>query len=606
MTMETAVAEIGDDANNSAVAEDGKDSAPSSVAGDTVTSVASDESRTAVEARREARVAPKEPRQGEPQTRKESSWWNDEAEVGNFGLFCGNWGVRGTLANARFRREIMDRQITRSPGQVIVLCEANADTEELLRQPRSRGTQGGTRLEARDTFEHWVQRGNEESACLIAARKDTCTGLDSLDYTIHHDHPYREKGKDKMAKSRFLTCKVSFRQNIGHVGKEVVVLAVHGHFRTMKFEWPSALKKFWDVLADKIRSRGVKFMAGDFNMSFCEVVKQLQSRGIVCDCCAWYPWRHATMTTHEQSLGLDSIGIFYIGGQVQVSLPWGIDDIDDLTAVADILKDSELDEYEGQNHPGQHWRAYRSIKHKEKDTDKDLSQRLRNLLTPSTAVADLQKIPKRENVLYCPFLRIKQKKMDRREWLVNDGIHNGAHFPLCIFTNNARARSAEKARERAAKANERINKGKGKNKDAEKGGKGKGSKSAVAEDIPGGSSKGKGDKSAVAKNISGYSSKCKGGKSAFRGDSATSKGKSAWPTPDSEAPLVRGSSSSNDNPWSQDWNSSRQDEPQRRSLWNWNLEHYLGLGLGAWFSGASDSAKNEKPQLRQWKKQNFQ
>ena len=28
-------------------------------------------------------------------------------------------------------------------------------------------------------------------------------------------------------------------------------------------------------------------------------------------------------------------------------------------------------------------------------------------------------------------------------------IHNGAHFPLCVFTSNARARSAEKAAQRA-------------------------------------------------------------------------------------------------------------------------------------------------------------
>ncbi len=29
-------------------------------------------------------------------------------------------------------------------------------------------------------------------------------------------------------------------------------------------------------------------------------------------------------------------------------------------------------------------------------------------------------------------------------------MHNGAHFPLCVFTNNARARSKQRAMERAA------------------------------------------------------------------------------------------------------------------------------------------------------------
>ena len=42
-----------------------------------------------------------------------------------------------------------------------------------------------------------------------------------------------------------------------------------------------------------------------------------------------------------------------------------------------------------------------------------------------------------------------KKNMVKREWLVDGQIHNGAHFPLCVFTNNARARSAEKAAERA-------------------------------------------------------------------------------------------------------------------------------------------------------------
>ena len=64
-----------------------------------------------------------------------------------------------------------------------------------------------------------------------------------------------------------MICKVSFKQNVGHIGTDVVVAGVHGHYRTMKHEWPSALNRFWDSLANNIRSHGVKFLAGDFNMS---------------------------------------------------------------------------------------------------------------------------------------------------------------------------------------------------------------------------------------------------------------------------------------------------------------------------------------------------
>ena len=103
-------------------------------------------------------------------------------------------------------------------------------------------------------------------------------------------------------------------------------------------------------------------------------------------------------------------------------------------------------------------------------------------MTPSAAVAELQARPKREGTWYCPYLRIKQKAMDRKEWLVNDVIHNGAHFPLCAFTNNSRARSADKARERAQKAKGRINGGKGKTKGTAGKSKSKGGTPAVAED----------------------------------------------------------------------------------------------------------------------------
>ena len=431
-------------------------SACPSVAGDSVaesSNAESDESEATVAARRAQRVGPIAPQQGDPNIRRESSKWNNEPEVGNFGLFCGNWGQRGTCGNAasrRSRRDTQDRQIQRSPAQVVVLAEAAKEIEELLKEPRSHGNQELEGLERRDSAEHWVQRGNErEAALLIAARKDVATHLDCLEYEVHDDHNYTEKGKPKKARSRIMVCKVWFKQNIGHIGKEVVVAGAHGHYRTMKFEWPTALTQFWDRLATKIRSYGVHFLAGDFNMAFTEVIKQLRSRGIVSDCCAWYPWRHDTTTVHQQPLGFDSCGIFYIGGNVQVSLPWSLENIVELTAFADHLESSTLDVYSGQNHPGQHWAAYRSKKLKERDDEKCLKERLEDLLTPSAAVAELQARPNREGTWYCPYLRIKQKALDRNEWLVNDVIHNGAHFPLCVFTNNARARSAEKARERA-------------------------------------------------------------------------------------------------------------------------------------------------------------
>ena len=72
-----------------------------------------------------------------------------------------------------------------------------------------------------------------------------------------------------------------------------------------------------------------------------------------------------------------------------------------------------------------------------------------DLLTPSTTEETLEALQAKKAGVHCPYLRLRQKGMDKKEWLVDGQIHNGAHFPLCVFTNNARARSAEKAAKRA-------------------------------------------------------------------------------------------------------------------------------------------------------------
>ena len=464
-SISTAVAgaavavEVGDAGGDASQTDD------SSIAGDTIASDAS-AAESEGEGKQKGRGRPKEPFQGESRSRGESSKWNKEPEVGNFGLFFGNWGRRSTLAGpaaARERRDISDRQILKCPAQVLILCEATREVGGLLQQSAMAAVAGERGLAGRSTHEHYVVQGSEESGVLVAARKDNTLFLECLDYEVHDDHTYKEKGKLKQARSREMVCKIGFKQNIGHLGTEIVVCGVHGHNRTMKFEWPQVLRELWDRLAMKIRSYGIRFLAGDFNMSLTEVPRQLRSRGIELDCIAWYPWRHLETTVHQQPLGFDSCAIFYIGGSVQVSMPWSLWQVDHLTAVAEEIqaKTAEwpLDEYGGLNHPGQHWGAYRSKAIKESDQDKNLKQRLQDLLTPSTSDYELQLMPRRQ--FYCPYLRIKQKQMDKAEWRVGEDIHNGAHFPLCVFTNNARARSMEKAMARSSRRGKGKGKGKG-------------------------------------------------------------------------------------------------------------------------------------------------
>ena len=406
--------------------------------------------------------------------RRESSWWNSEPEVGNFSLFCGNWGktvALGSDAEKRLRRETLDRQILRCPAQVLVIAESTDEMKKLLESPPApEATDANdapqSRVEDRSTHEHFVFRSDEEEDCalLIACRKDVTTAMQMLYHEVHPDHPYTKDGRPHQAWSRMAVCKISFKQNVGHLGTDIRILGVHGNYNTMKIMWPTVWNQFWDRLAAKIRQHQIRFVAGDFNMSLTEVSKQLRSRGIDCDIAAWYPWQQAPIergqeTLHTQRLGFDSCGIWYIGGQVEIRMPWMLQHVDILAATEGECE--HLDTYRCNNPPGQAWHSYRSAENnKHKPELKDLRQRLVDLLTLTTTEEALARIPKRDGAAYCPYLRLRQKQLNKDYWLVNGNVHNGAHFPLCIWTKNASARSKDRAIEGAQ--DRRAVKGRGK------------------------------------------------------------------------------------------------------------------------------------------------
>ena len=187
-------------------------------------------------------------------------------------------------------------------------------------------------------------------------------------------------------------------------------------------------------------------------MSLAKVPSELAKHALKVDCVAWYPWIHTSTTAHNACLAFDSCGIFYIGGNVDVTLPWSIADVPVLTAVAGEIRKvvqeagkDPLHEHGGTNHPGQHWQWYRSKKEKETLEDKNLHDRLQELLQPSTTEQELQQIPK------CNPWYNFSRYLELNLWRVGDTIHNGAHFPLCMWTHNASARSKEAASRRAAK-----------------------------------------------------------------------------------------------------------------------------------------------------------
>ena len=431
---------------------DDSDCPDHSVAGDTVASEA-DGDAYGIASLRNGRIAPKKPVHGHPGLTR-SAKASNEHEVGNFALFFGNWGPAGTgnskrnSAEKKLRSQTRDRQILKCPGMVVVLVEATNYVEELLEMAPSQGILGADGLQARPTHEHFVVRGAEESAVLIAARKDNTISLENLEYIVHDDHRYSEDGKDKMARTRILICRVEFKQNVGHLGKSVVVAGVHGHYRTMKMKWPKVWSEVFDLLARKMQQWDVRFLAGDFNMSLTEVPKQLRSRGIQCDCVAWYPYMH-DLGGLGRDLGFDSCGIFYIGGAVKIKQPWSFDKIDALSSVEG--NPMKLDVYQGENTPGKDWHSYRSPALDGKKEEKNLRQRLHDLLELSTTAQELDRL-ERQRRLYCPYLRLKHKTLDQQEWLVEGRhIHKGAHFPLCVWTHNASGRSFEASERRSGR-----------------------------------------------------------------------------------------------------------------------------------------------------------
>ena len=142
---------------------------------------------------------------------------------------------------------------------------------------------------------------------------------------------------------------------------------------------------------------------------------------------------------------------------MQCEMPWNFDRIGEIIRVAandDLIgpgprsryDDNSLDTYSGQNTPGQLWWKYKNKRH-EKKHEFSLKKKLEGLLQPSTSQDELDRLyrsmPYGQKTAY---LRLKQKPTQQEEWLRNPAtgeVHNGAHFPLLMFTKNPSARSKE-------------------------------------------------------------------------------------------------------------------------------------------------------------------
>ena len=475
--------------------EDGSDNeSVGGRSGDTAGSRTDDEVRkgdlAAVAARRTDAAQPGFRIAGDKHPWREPAERNQRFDVGNFSMFVGNWGERSSVEGLA-QKELHDANVKGSPGELVVLFEANHSVAALLEskpsyvqeppQQRSLPNQKAVpgNMWQREHYEHHViMTQDSKNAILMAARTNVCEEIEQLHTASWCDGTWKVNGKLKTATTRVMICKFKWKQNIGHLGNEVTVMGVHGHYKTMNMYFAAKVNnELWSKIHALIVEHNVNFLVGDWNMSLPQVVPRLSELGLRVDLCAWYPWLHETQQKDGFYFGMDSCAMFYIGGDVACQLIW------DFYSIGDILTDAARDpkqrprsrqdgpvfdvycgEKNGEtcNVPGQLWDKFKNKKNEKGSVS--LETKLKGLLLPSTTSADLEALAyanAQRGDGKTTYLKLKQKPTDQNEWLldpVSGATHPGAHFPLFLVTANRSSRSQE-ANERRRQI--KIEKGRG-------------------------------------------------------------------------------------------------------------------------------------------------
>ena len=350
----------------------------SSHGGDTVASETEDDiangNLTAVAERHSKRPQPKQTSAGyKRQHNKTPSNHNKKTQVGNIGIMLGNWGERA--ARDEQTRHVQDKQVRGNPAHIVVVLEANEACKHLLQQkpkyveeydisePEEDSNIANVRWPNWQTekakldnvaSKHWhehhaiITKFPKGKQILMAARKDDCRGMTCLYHEHWEDGLFRIKGKKKnrYATSTVMICKFDWKQNIGHIGLEVRVMAVqmHKHTANMKYS-EQRINKWWDAISELIKKYTPRFLLGDFNMSLTQVIPRLRARGHLVDTCSWYPWMKmdADESCDGYRLGVDSMGMFHIGGDVDCALTWDFESIGMILKAAAWNADDDIE-----------------------------------------------------------------------------------------------------------------------------------------------------------------------------------------------------------------------------------------------------------------------
>ena len=278
-----------------------------------------------------------------------------------------------------------------------------------------------------------MEGAEDKKTIVIAARVTLFESIVLLHSEVLHERPD--------AATRLLICKATLRQPIGNLGKELVVCGMHGHNKTMKHTWAGTYKSTWDRVCHLLKVHDVDLFTGDYNMGMMQVPNELSCRELKCDVLAYYPFvDNSVIANDDHKLALDSMAMFWIGGDVEGRLNWPVSHIERLKNAGkrSITNDWNvpLDTYIGQDDvPGYSWHSYRCTQRcNEGPIHKNLEAALRVFLTPTTPSTTWEERKARGGGI--TWLRFQQKAPAKEAFLVNGRVHPGAHMPLLVFTHN--------------------------------------------------------------------------------------------------------------------------------------------------------------------------
>ncbi len=229
----------------------------------------------------------------------------DREDSGAFGLYNGNWG--GAKHSSIVQRHIGEDLVS-GPAQIICAQEADPDTCLALERgppntPTVVGSRGVEEIPAVAGDRRWhVIRGLESGpTCMVAARKSVVADLQLLHWHWHRDGEYVAKGSvglRRVAYTRLLVAEATWKYPLfGEATARFATVHFH-HLTAKKQRFAAAHAAFWDNLVAQCVRYGVRYIAGDFNMSLFRVNTEALQRGMRITLTASYAWVEVRLMNH--------------------------------------------------------------------------------------------------------------------------------------------------------------------------------------------------------------------------------------------------------------------------------------------------------------------